>query len=100
MRGLIKPNAPYKQHFHAGIRFTLPGREFVVDPTAKKDVDEPGKPLVLTQATYDALRPKFGGPIVCEPVGGLVGEDAAKRIADLETQVADLTAQLAAKSKK
>lgn len=96
MRGVIRPNPPLVQHYHGNIHFVTP-REFVVDDSAAAVEDKPGAPLRLPPRIYDELRPKFGQQLVCEPVGGLSGEASARRIAELEQQVADLQAQLAKK---
>lgn len=100
MRGTLRPNPPYVQHLHGDIHFVAP-REFIVDEKAERVIDEKGKPLILPTKTYEELRKKFGVTLICEPVGALDGEGAAKRIAELEGQLAEALAgqELAVKGK-
>ncbi len=96
MHGMIKPNG-YPQHFHGDIHFVADApREFIVDPSATRVVNEKGKPLILTEKAYAEIREKFGSVLVCEPVGAKDGEGAAERVSSLEAQLSDVTAQLTA----
>jgi hypothetical protein len=88
------------------------GREIIVDPRATRDVDESGKPLVITMKSYELLREVSGHSLVIEPIGddsrdieAMAKKIAGARVAALEldlkkakddhvTEVASLTEQL------
>jgi hypothetical protein len=140
MRFLLKPNG-YAVH-NIGERVTpavMSERGELVQHEVREAISIPGKgvecevddkqeelflpkdgKLLLSPAGYEAVRKKFGAQLVCEPIGGLSGEGAAKKIAELEAanlslkdaasaeksradtadaRVADLEAQIAAASK-
>lgn len=101
MRFIAKPMPGYSQHYVGDTCITATGRECVVDESqASFMVDEPGKPLKLSKDGYAHFRGLFGVSLVCEPIGGATGEEAARRISELEAKVAELEAQLAAKTAK
>lgn len=89
MRGLLRPNGPYKQHWVGNTMIPASGREFVVDPDQKQAViDHAGAPLRLSPAGYEHYKAEFGRGLVCEPVGITSGEQAAQRVAELEKELA------------
>jgi chromosome segregation ATPase len=84
---------PHKVHFRI---FPWPagGREAVVDPDAKKDVDEPGKPVVLTPKSYAYLKEESGKALIIEPHGKSDTATMAVQIADLEQTCRDAGAHI------
>lgn len=88
IRGILKPNG-YPAHIRAGVQILQAGREFVVDPAAKRPiVDEPGKVLVLSPEGYEHFRQAFGKSLICEPIGGSVeGAGGVEMIARLEAEI-------------
>lgn len=80
---LIKAAPPYKVH-HRLFAWPAAGREAVVDPDATKDVEEAGKPVVLTSKSYEYLKRESGKALIIEPHGQSDTASMAVKIADLE----------------
>lgn len=92
LRARIRPIGSYKAHFRL-FSFPEEGREVLVDPAATKDVDEKGRPLVLTQASWDYIRQASGTRLVIEPLDDYASRGQAD---SLRAEVGELRERLEA----
>lgn len=94
IRCIIRSNG-YPSHFRV-FQFDAQGREAIVNPKAKKDVDAPGEPLVLTQATYDYLWKENGRALRFDPVSA---EEESKASMQLEAELLAAQEEIASLNK-
>lgn len=95
MRFLVKPNG--YAHHHRLFPFPKDGREVIVNPAAKRDIDEKGKPLVLTTKSWEYIKEANGSALVIE---SLDPSEAESRIGQLEAELAAAKARIAELEKK